>query len=198
MLHKERPSSQGRFILPQTRRDNLDRAGTYPWRSNSFISRGPGSDLPPTPPPENPYRLAAWVQTIALVEAVAKPLDKPVGERDCQPVLVQASLGGFDPWLEPVALPHRRLDKHDLGPPARTRRADGDCPASRSCRIVRSPVEICLGTGTSHAPRSRPFENRAIADRGHHRARDDRSDARHRDQPLARRILIGRCFDVGG
>ena len=66
-------------------------------------------------------------------------------------------------------------------------------------RIVRSPVDICLGTNPSHAPKSRPFrERRAIADRGHHRARDDRSNARHRHQPLACRVLIGQCFDAGG
>src|SRR6202011_4964471 len=28
-------------------------------------------------------------------------------------------------------------------------------------RIVRSPVEICLGTSPSQAPKSRPFENAA-------------------------------------
>ncbi len=41
-------------------------------------------------------------------------------------------------------------------------------------------------------------EHRTIADRGHHRARDDRSHAGHGHQPLACHILTGQRFDLGG
>src|SRR5205807_6585491 len=41
-------------------------------------------------------------------------------------------------------------------------------------------------------------ERIAGADRSHHRARDDRPDARHRHQPLARLILTGERFNLVG
>ena len=50
-----------------------------------------------------------------LVENGPRDTGKFVGERDCQHVVVQPLLGGFDPGLEPVALPGLRSDQHDPG-----------------------------------------------------------------------------------
>jgi hypothetical protein len=39
-------------------------------------------------------------------------------------------------------------------------------------------------------------EHIPFADRGHHRTRDDRSDAGHAHQPLATGILVRECFKL--
>src|SRR5690349_19582922 len=41
-------------------------------------------------------------------------------------------------------------------------------------------------------------EGIAAADRSHHRARDDRADARHRHQPLAALVLTSQPLDLAG
>jgi len=51
--------------------------------------------------------------------------------------------------------------------------------------MVRSPVEICLGTSPSQAAKSRFGDHIACADGGHHRAGDGRFDAGHAHQPFA-------------
>src|SRR6516165_10562063 len=63
-------------------------------------------------------------------------------------------------------------------------------------RMVRSPVDSCFGIKPSGeiAPL---LEAGAIADRRHHRAGDDRADARNAHEPLATRILLGQRFDLG-
>src|SRR3954470_15112447 len=74
---------------------------------------------------------------------------KLVGERGREHVVVQTPLGGFNPGFEPVTFPVLYPDQHN---PCRLHEqnaqvaiaASGDLP-----RIVRSPVEICLGTSPS-------------------------------------------------
>jgi hypothetical protein len=56
-------------------------------------------------------------------------------------------------------------------------------------RIVRSPVDSCLGTSPSREGASL-LEAGAVADRRHHRTRDDRTDARHGHQELAAIIVL--------
>src|SRR6202171_4603587 len=41
-------------------------------------------------------------------------------------------------------------------------------------------------------------EHVSSADRGYHRARDDRADARDRHQSLAAFVLTSQCFDLAG
>ena len=48
-------------------------------------------------------------------EAAVKSGGQLIGERDCQHVMMQPLLGGFDPRLEPVALPTLRPDQHHPG-----------------------------------------------------------------------------------
>ena len=57
--------------------------------------------------------------------------------------------------------------------------------------MVRSPVEICLGTRPNQAAKSRPLENASPAP-----TRDDRSDARNAHQPLATGILARKGSDL--
>ena len=59
-----------------------------------------------------------------------------------------------------VELPALRPGSEQPRPPARTERAGSDCHALISCPgWVRSPVDVCLGTRPSQAPKARPFEN---------------------------------------
>ena len=73
--------------------------------------------------------------------------------------MVQPPPGGFDPGFEPVAFPVLYPDQHN---PCRLREQNAQVAIARLeilPRIVRSPVEICLGTSPSQAPKSRPLEN---------------------------------------
>src|SRR5882757_10966389 len=66
-------------------------------------------------------------------------------------------------------------------------------------RIVRSPVDICLGTSPSQAPKSRPLENTSPVPIAATMALEMiRTDARHRHQARTCRILTGQCFDLAG
>jgi hypothetical protein len=82
-------------------------------------------------------------------------------------VVVQPPLGGFDPGFEPVTFPVLYPDQHN---PCRLR--EQNVQVAIACleillRIVRSPVEICVGTSPSQAPKSRPLENRLCNARRH-------------------------------
>jgi hypothetical protein len=80
-----------------------------------------------------------------------------VDARDRQHVVVQPPLGGFDPGFEPVAFPVLYPDQHN---PCRLYEQSAQVAvAAPRDWIVRSPVEICLGTNPSQAPKSRPLEN---------------------------------------
>src|SRR5262249_25136926 len=64
-------------------------------------------------------------------------------------------------------------------------------------RMVRSPVEICFGTSPSLEVAT--FGERlAGADRGHHGARDNRSDTGNAHQPFAAGVLgCDGCYLIG-
>src|ERR1700720_4407311 len=65
-------------------------------------------------------------------------------------------------------------------------------------RIVRSPVDSCFGTSPQPSAKvAALLESGAVADRRHHGARDDRSDARHRHQALTTVVLLRQRFDFG-
>jgi len=53
------------------------------------------------------------------------------------------------------------------------------------------------GIGHAYVARSEPDGSGAIADRRHHRAGDDRTDARNAHQPLAAPVLLGQRFNLG-
>src|SRR6266702_4523115 len=122
---------------------------------------------------------------------------KLVGERDRQHVVVQSFLGGFDPGFEPVTFPVRYPDQHN------------------PCRLHKQNPQVAIA-----APRDLA-EDRAVsrrdllghlsepggkvatlgeyiscANRSHHRARDDRTNAGHAHQPLATGILARDGFDL--
>src|SRR6516162_6604719 len=117
---------------------------------------------------------------------------------DSEHVVVQSLLRRLDPRLEPIALPLLgELDQHD---PGRLNEQDAqiaiaapgyaaeDCPVSRRDLFRDQPEP-----GTEVAAFGEHF---AGADRGHHRARDDRADAGDRHQPLAVLILTGERFNL--
>ena len=120
-----------------------------------------------------------------------------VGERNCQHVAVQPLLGGFDPGLEPVALPALRLDQHD---PCRLHEQDAQVAIAAFGYLAEDGAV----TGR-HLFRNKPEPGSKVAafgepissaDRGHHRAGDDRADAGHAHQPLATGILARNSLDL--
>ena len=70
---------------------------------------------------------------------------------------MQSLLGSLDPALKPVPIPAHRFDQdHPAACTNRTRR--WRLPRFDILpRMVRSPVEICLGTRPNHAAKSRPL-----------------------------------------
>src|SRR6202162_1912898 len=114
---------------------------------------------------------------------------KLVGERDREHVVVQPPLGGFDPGFEPVTFPVLYPDQHN---PCRLHEqnaqvaiaAPGDFAEDRA--VSRRDL---LGHQSEPGAEVAAFgEYVSSADRGHHGARNDRPDARHRHQ--ARTCLI--------
>jgi hypothetical protein len=82
-----------------------------------------------------------------------------VGKRDRQLVVVQPLGRGLDPGLEAVTLPTHALHQHDAGG-LPEQGAQYLFPRFEILpRMGRPPVEICLGTMPSQAPKSRPFAN---------------------------------------
>src|SRR4029077_7706510 len=66
-------------------------------------------------------------------------------------------------------------------------------------RMVRSPVDICLGTSPIQAEKSRPLANAApLTDRCNHRTRDARADARHGHDPSTTAITLCQSLDLVG
>src|SRR6266702_3654516 len=124
---------------------------------------------------------------------------KLVGERDRQHVVVQPPLGGFDPGFESVTFPVLYPDQHN------------------PCRLHEQNAQLAIATPRDFAKdcavsrrdlfghQSRPGAEVAAfgeyvssADCGHHGARNDWPDARHRHQARTCLILTGQCFDLAG
>src|ERR1700681_4068154 len=124
---------------------------------------------------------------------------KLVGERDRQHVVVQPPLGGFDPRFEPVTFPVLYPDQHN---PCRLHKqnaqvaiaAPGDLADDRAV----SRLDLLVHQSEPGAEVAAFGEYVSSADRGHHGARNDRPDARHRHQPRPCLILTGQCFDLAG
>ena len=120
-----------------------------------------------------------------------------VGERNCQHVAVQSLLGGFDPGLEAMALPALGLDQHD---PCRLHEQDTQV-AIAAFRYLAEDGAVTgrdlLRDEPEPSSKVAAFgEHISSADRGHHRAGDDRADARHAHQPLATGILARNSLDL--
>src|SRR5262249_6531831 len=124
-----------------------------------------------------------------------------VGERNRQHVVVQALFGGLDPGLEPIALPMLwpDLDQHDPG------RLDEQSAQIAIAALRDAAKDRAVSSRDLLRDQSEPgtkvaafCEGISSADCGHHRARDDRADARHRHQPLTPFVVTGqRCNLVG-
>src|SRR5712671_2066558 len=124
---------------------------------------------------------------------------KLVGERDRQHVVVQPPLGGFDPGFEPVTFPVLYPDQHN---PC--------CLHEQNAQVaIAAPRDFAEDRAVSRRDllghQSEPGAEVAAfgeyvssADRGHHGARNDRPDARHRHQARTCLILTGQCFDFAG
>jgi hypothetical protein len=82
-----------------------------------------------------------------------------VGERDGEDVVMQPFLGCFEPRLEPVTMPTLWLDQHNS---RGLNEQNAEVRFDILPRMVRSPVEICLGTSPSQAAKSRPLVNASL------------------------------------
>src|SRR3954447_13840502 len=124
---------------------------------------------------------------------------KLVGEGDREHVVVQPPLGGFDPGFEPVTFPVLYPDQYNPGRLHEQNAqvaiaAPGDFAEDRA--VSRRDL---LGHQSEPGAEVAAFgEYVSSADRGHHGARNDRPDARHRHQARTRLILTGQCFDLAG
>src|SRR5262245_4349763 len=124
-----------------------------------------------------------------------------VRERNRQHVVMQPLSCGLDPRLEPIAVPMLwpDLDQHDPG-------GLNEQTAQITIAALRYAAEDCAVTSRylfRHQPEPGTEvaafrESIAGADRGHHRARDDRANARDRHQPLAALVLTSQPLDLAG
>src|SRR5437899_7111968 len=136
-----------------------------------------------------------------LVENCPGNAGELVRERNRQHIVVEALPCGLDPRLEPIAVPILRpdLDQHDPGGlneetaqiaiAAPRYAAEGRAVAGRY--LFRHQPEPSAEVAAFR-------EGIAGADRGHHRARDDRADARDRHQPLAALVLTSPPLHLAG
>src|SRR5262249_2965519 len=147
-----------------------------------------------------------WCIGLGVLEGAPVMENRPgdagefVGERNRQHVVVKPFLGCFDPRPEPIALP--LLPQLDQDDPRRLHEegaqiaiaALGYASENRAVPgryLLRHQAE----PGAEVAALREPI---AGADGSHHRARDDRPDARHRHQPFAGLILTRERFDLAG
>jgi hypothetical protein len=122
---------------------------------------------------------------------------KLVGERYRQHVVVEPFLCGLDPQLEPVTFPAHRLDENDP-------RGLHEQHAQIAISPLRDHAQdraISRRDLLWHEPEpSREVaslrEHVTGADRGDHRARDDRADPRYAHEAVAARILPGNRLDL--
>src|SRR5262245_51076108 len=136
-----------------------------------------------------------------LVKNCPGDAGEPVRERNRQDVVVQPLSCGLDPRLEPIAVPMLRpdLDQHDPG-------GLNEQTAQIAIAALRYAAEDCAVTSRylfRHQPEPGAEvaafrEGIAGADCGHHRARDNRANARHRHQPLATLVLTSQPLDLAG
>src|SRR6187431_1444386 len=112
-------------------------------------------------------------------------------------VVMQPLLGRFEPGLEPMPLPALRLDQYD---PRRLHEQDPQVAIAALGYLAQD-----RSVAGRHLPRNEPQpcgevsafgECIARTDRCHHRAGDDRPDARYTHQPLAAGLLACDGFDL--
>src|SRR5712671_5168823 len=124
---------------------------------------------------------------------------KLVGERDRQHVVVQPPLGGFDPGFEPITFPVLYPDQHN---PCRLHKQNAQVAIAAPRDFAEDRAvsrRDLLGHQSEPGAEVAAFgEYVSSADRGHHGARNDRPDARHRHQARTCLILTGQCFDLAG
>src|ERR1700752_3286254 len=136
-----------------------------------------------------------------LVENRPRDAGKLIGQRNGEHIVVQSLLRHLDPGFEPIAFPllGPELDQHDPGclneesaqvAIAAPRYAAEDSPVSRR-DLFRDQPEPSAEVAAFG-------EHLAGADRSHHRARDDRTDAGDRHQSLAVLILMGERSNLAG
>src|SRR5229473_5065322 len=132
-----------------------------------------------------------------LVENGPGDTGKLVGERDGEHVVVQPLLGGFDPGLEPMALPALWLDQHN---PRRLDEQDAQVAIATLRYLAENyaiPSRGLLGDKPQPSGEVAAFAERiAIANGSYHCAGDDRPDPRHAHQPLATGIPARDGFDL--
>src|SRR5215510_4629025 len=124
-----------------------------------------------------------------------------VRERNRQHVVVQSLSCGLYPRLEPIAVPTLRPD------------LDQDDPGGLNEQTAQIPIAAPRYAAEDRAVASRYLfrhqpepgtevaafrEGITGADRSHHRARDDRANARDRHQPLAAFVLTSQPLDLAG
>src|SRR6195256_1092949 len=124
---------------------------------------------------------------------------KLVSERDRQHVVVQPPLGGFDPGFEPITFPVLYPDQHN---PCRLHKQNAQVAIAAPRDFAEDRAvsrRDLLGHQSEPGAEVAAFgEYLSSADRGHHGARNDRPDARHRHQARTCLILTGQCFDLAG
>src|SRR5262252_4497278 len=167
------------------------KAGRRAWLSTTLASPGHALTVPSTVPrsrrPGRHHICPGTFEVTSLVENRPGDTGELVGERDRQHVVVQPRLRGFDPRLEPVALPALWPDQYH---PGRLHEQDAQV-AIAALGYLAEDGAVCGRYLSRH--QSEPGgevaafgEHIAGADRGDHGARNDRSDAGHRHQTLAR------------
>src|SRR5215510_6501978 len=163
---------------------------------------------------DGPLRAARWsswsgrhvirpdaLEGAPLVENCPGNAGELVRERNRQHVVVQALSCGLDPRLEPIAVPMLwpDLDQHDPG----SLNKQTAQIAIAAPRYAAEDRAVACRYLFRHQPEPGAEvaafrESIAGADRGHHRARDDRANARDRHQPLAALVLTSQPLDLAG
>src|SRR5262245_65901672 len=124
-----------------------------------------------------------------------------IGERDGKDVVMQSLLCRFDPRLTPIALPMLwpHLDQHHPGrldeQGAQTAIAPLSC-AAEDCSVSSRDLFRYQPKPRAEVAALRKRVSRS--DFGHHRTRDDWSNAGYAHQPLAAFILPRQRFDLAG
>ena len=119
-----------------------------------------------------------------------------VGQRNRQHIAVQPLFGGFNPGLEPVALPALGLDQHH---PGRLHEQNSQVAIATPGYFSKDgtvPGRYLFGNEPQPGGKVTALgEHIPCADRGHHRAGDDGPDTGNTHQSTTTRVLARDGFD---
>src|SRR5262245_33717389 len=114
-----------------------------------------------------------------------------------QHVVVQPLLGRLDPGLEPMALPALGLDQHN---PSRLHEQDAQVAITALGYLAQDRAvtgrHLSWDEAQPGGEVTALIEGVSSADRGYHRAGDDRPNAGHAHQPLAATVRAGQNSDL--